>query len=341
MFPTHKVGFQVILSFGYKIRRSFCIASNLPRDGNVLRRISKKEYKLLSLEERHEIAKERIKLKNRMRKERKNASFALLSFEEQRQIRHETKMKRDLSIKKLQHYKKHGLHVCVDMALNSELHTKHDDSSLMTQLACGYSFMKKCETPFHLIMCSLNNKLKEQFYLRGFNNWCADIYVDNPLELMNKMNKDGINSAYSEAACAIESDDATLNSNCLHMEKTATPMESEQNSLLNKIDEVIMLSPDAKEVITTLEYNKLYIVCGIVDRTVQNAIGSSSLARSYNIKSMRLPIQEYIPNRQTHILNVDTMMKIFCLYPQHKGNWKLVLEEAMPKRKQTQKEKKI
>ena len=49
---------------------------------------------------------------------------------------------------------------------------------------------------------------------------------------------------------------------------------------------------------------------------------------------MRLPIQEYIPNRQTHVLNVDTVIHILCLYVTYNGDWKKALEEAIPLRKQ-------
>jgi len=98
---------------------------------------------------------------------------------------------------------------------------------------------------------------------------------------------------------------------------------------------VIVLSPDADEVLTTLDKDTLYVVPGVIDRTVTSEI-SLSLARKHGFRARRLPIQEYIPKRQTHVLNIDTVMKIFCLYAEHEGDWKTVLETALPKRKQQQ-----
>lgn len=60
---------------------------------------------------------------------------------------------------------------------------------------------------------------------------------------------------------------------------------------------------------------------------------SLKLAERNNISAKRLPIQDYIPHRQTHILNVNTMMEIFCLYKEYNGDWKRTLESAMPLRK--------
>ena len=58
------------------------------------------------------------------------------------------------------------------------------------------------------------------------------------------------------------------------------------------------------------------------------------MGEASEIKTMRLPIQEYIPNRQTHVLNVDTVVNIICLYSAYQGDWLKALEEAVPLRKQ-------
>ena len=76
----------------------------------------------------------------------------------------------------------------------------------------------------------------------------------------------------------------------------------------------------------------MYIIPGIVDRTIKSHL-SLKLANSVGIKAMRLPIQEYVPNRMNHVLNVDTVIKIFCMYPELNGDWKLILNSVMPLRK--------
>jgi hypothetical protein len=98
----------------------------------------------------------------------------------------------------------------------------------------------------------------------------------------------------------------------------------------------VVLSPDADEVLTSFDKETVYIVPGVIDRTVTSEI-SLSLARRVGLPARRLPIQEFIPERQTHVLNIDTVMKIFCLYSEHAGDWETTLREALPKRKQKQK----
>jgi hypothetical protein len=71
-----------------------------------------------------------------------------------------------------------------------------------------------------------------------------------------------------------------------------------------------------------------------VDRTVKSNV-SLKLAEQHNIIAKRLPIQEFMPSRQTHILNVNTIIKIFCKYGEYAGDWKLALEASVPVRKQS------
>jgi hypothetical protein len=77
----------------------------------------------------------------------------------------------------------------------------------------------------------------------------------------------------------------------------------------------------------------VYIIGGIVDRSVRSQ-RSLSLSAEQGIQCLRLPIQEFIPTRYTHVLNVDTVLRIICLYCQYDGDWKRALEEAVPLRKQ-------
>ncbi len=48
---------------------------------------------------------------------------------------------------------------------------------------------------------------------------------------------------------------------------------------------------------------------------------------------MRLPIQEYVPKRQTHVLNIDTVMSIIINFLEC-GDWQISLSKAIPLRKQ-------
>ena len=80
---------------------------------------------------------------------------------------------------------------------------------------------------------------------------------------------------------------------------------------ISPIDKLIYLSPDADEVLHDFDPNLIYIIGGIVDRTVQKNC-SLNKANEKRIRTMRLPIQEYLPNRQTHVLNIDHVLHIIC-----------------------------
>ena len=76
------------------------------------------------------------------------------------------------------------------------------------------------------------------------------------------------------------------------------------------------------------------MIGGIVDRSVRKS-RTLDLASSQGIRAVRLPIQEHIPNRQTHILNVDCVFSILCKYLEC-GDWSTTLREMVPIRKVTQ-----
>ena len=93
-----------------------------------------------------------------------------------------------------------------------------------------------------------------------------------------------------------------------------------------------MLSPEADEVIESFDINKVYVIGGIVDRSVKKA-ASLDWAKEHGLRTMRLPVQEYIPHRETHVLNIDTVVSIILAH-QERGDWEQVLTACMPLRRQ-------
>jgi hypothetical protein len=43
-----------------------------------------------------------------------------------------------------------------------------------------------------------------------------------------------------------------------------------------------------------------------------------TMAKEHEIPTRRFPIQEYIPNRVNHILNIDTCIEIICTFIEKK-----------------------
>lgn len=79
-------------------------------------------------------------------------------------------------------------------------------------------------------------------------------------------------------------------------------------------DKIVVLSPDAEEVLDSVDEDCVYILGGSVDRTVirnQTLDQSNLLLVSPNVwKRCRLPIKEAAPKGSTKVLNIDTVVRI-------------------------------
>ena len=109
---------------------------------------------------------------------------------------------------------------------------------------------------------------------------------------------------------------------------------------LNK--EFVYLTPDAEEDLENVTDDKIYIIGGIVDRTViknlsLNRISNLKHDNNYNkinIISRKLPLLKYIKDLKNIVLNINTVVEILSLYndmDEDKKDWKTVLETALPK----------
>jgi tRNA (guanine9-N1)-methyltransferase len=98
-------------------------------------------------------------------------------------------------------------------------------------------------------------------------------------------------------------------------------------------DDIIMLSPDAEEVVESFDQDKVYIIGGVVDRTIKKAC-TLNCAYAQDIRVLRLPIKEYVPDHQSHVLNIDTIVSIICTYNETL-DWLKTFEICIPKRKLT------
>ena len=110
---------------------------------------------------------------------------------------------------------------------------------------------------------------------------------------------------------------------------------------LNK--EFVYLTPDAEEDLEDVSEDKIYIVGGIVDRSViknlsMNRVTSLKNENNGNIKivTKNLPLLKYIKDLKNIVLNINTVVEILSLYldmDKDKKDWKNVLEHTLPKRK--------
>ena len=105
-----------------------------------------------------------------------------------------------------------------------------------------------------------------------------------------------------------------------------------------------MLTPDAEEDLDDVSEDKIYIIGGIVDRSViknlsmnrVSSLKSEIIGDNIKIVTKKLPLLKYIKDLKNIVLNINTVVEILSLYAdmdKDKKDWKSVLEQALPKRK--------
>lgn len=94
---------------------------------------------------------------------------------------------------------------------------------------------------------------------------------------------------------------------------------------------IVVLSPDSTEELEEFEPDKVYIVGGLVDRTVTK-YESLNQALEKNCVCKKLPIKTLISGRANCILNVNTVVEIL-VNKYHQKDWKTSILEAIPVRK--------
>ena len=115
------------------------------------------------------------------------------------------------------------------------------------------------------------------------------------------------------------------------------------DDLIKLKKEFVYLSPDAEEELDDVSEDKIYIIGGIVDRTViqnlsMNRVNGIKNDNNCDIKivTKKLPLLKYIKDVKNTVLNINTVVEILSLYAdmdKDKKDWKSVLEQALPKRK--------
>jgi len=93
---------------------------------------------------------------------------------------------------------------------------------------------------------------------------------------------------------------------------------------------IVLLSPDAVDVVSSFDDDKVYVIGGIVDRTVRKA-ATLGRGESEQVRTMRLPIPEYLGRGA--ILNIDTVVQIICRHRETGGDWARTLSETVPLRR--------
>ena len=96
-------------------------------------------------------------------------------------------------------------------------------------------------------------------------------------------------------------------------------------------EQIVYLTPDAPNVLTELDPEKVYCIGGLVDRQVSRHMTVNHAAEQGVATTARLPLREHC-RMHNNALNIDTVVKILLEF-RACGDWKQALETVVPQRR--------
>jgi len=183
--------------------------------------------------------------------------------------------------------------ILVDLSF-CELHSHAEMCSLAKQIRCAYSYL-----------LSSNDSQNVAFYLTSYRDSAKDALQ--------------VHSAENWAAERIGLD-------------LSQWIVSESQRSTIKSEDIVYLSPDADVALESVDVGKIYIVAGIVDKTLKPGL-SMSQAQNCGLQCARLPYADLFPQSvKGHVLNVDTVIQILSAYGKQR-DWEKTFDEILPKYK--------
>jgi tRNA (guanine9-N1)-methyltransferase len=115
--------------------------------------------------------------------------------------------------------------------------------------------------------------------------------------------------------------------------------QSLQESCSTQLNDLVYLTPDAKNILQDLQQDKkTYVLGGLVDETVSKK-ATYDKCESLSITSARLPIEEFMTRHKNNpkfnyskVLSINQVFDILLTYS-HSNDWKAALSSGVPKRK--------
>ncbi|TDH65038.1 uncharacterized protein CCR75_002143 [Bremia lactucae] len=216
---------------------------------------------------------------------------ATLTSEEKHEKRERICMQRVEQYQKLEEGQSSSVRVVVDLAF-APYETVRERHSLFKQLGGVYGYLKTCplDRLISLTLVSCTQDIADISAQHGVPNCIADNLV---WKLQIKQQEKSIEQLYNT-------------------------------------HEVVYLSPDSDYVLEKLDLACIYVVGGIVDRSVRKS-ETISKATACGFRTARLPLQEHLEFVRTHILNIDSVLIALNEFANH-GNWERAFMRAIPQR---------
>merc|ERR1712118_51414 len=99
------------------------------------------------------------------------------------------------------------------------------------------------------------------------------------------------------------------------------------------VHELIFISPEADDVLTSLDQSEVYVIGGLVDRSTHKC-ASLSLAKRLGAACARLPLKEHVPEVVSSRLPLSLVAVIQILLAVNaEHEWEFAIRNAVPLRK--------
>lgn len=98
------------------------------------------------------------------------------------------------------------------------------------------------------------------------------------------------------------------------------------------INQLVILSPDAQEDLEDVQEDLVYVIGGIVDRSVTKLQSLEQAQQHGAICLRRLPIKKHGPRGAHPVLNIDTVVRILAECLRRGNDWQGILEDCLPYR---------
>lgn len=204
------------------------------------------------------------------------------------------------------------VHVAFDLGFESTM-TPGELNSMVRQVrtCCHENALKGEHNPFAIHLLRFGGVTEEKFReIPDFESWCVRLH-DRGTEVFT-------NTADS------------LSSKLANVIVQPDPVNESKAHRLSSELTTIYLSPDASEVLQSVEPGHVYVIGGIVDRNREKKM-SKNAAVSTGIRSARLPIKEEVGNVTVDILSLVAVFNILTSVS-NGTEWAIALREHLPKR---------
>ena len=226
--------------------------------------------------------KHRKQEKKQRKKEKWQSKWDSMTEEEKTQHKElkikEKKEKDELKLKRkerLLQSKENGIHIGFDLGFYDIYKSESDLTGIIRQLSYAYNANRLNENPFHFHLFNVNPKYWESLFKKsGVYNWNGvTIHQISESNESNGCNENKKNDVESECKACINIDlvnksmnnDNSQNDN----DNNNNNNKNKEKSTTRKISQIVYLSPDSSNVLKEIDDSSLYVIGGIVDRSIE------------------------------------------------------------------------